>query len=282
VAKPAEVARDFHGPKLYQQRARVVLPILVRQARARHPLFYEGLAREVGMPNPRNLDYPLGCIGRTLNELGEAWRRDLPPIEALVVNRATGLPGPGLDGFLTSKGETWSNAAERRTAIERQWAGIYWFPYWSEVLEALGVREAPDPAGAIISQAGGQGGGEGPDHLALKLFVSQNPHLVGFVESKAAPSIEHDLPSGDCVDVVFANVRRIHAVEVKPARAARTDIARGLFQCVKYRAVLQALAGYENDSRAISVCLALGGPLPNVLIPLRNTLNIDVYENLSA
>ncbi len=281
MGKTAEVARDFHGPKLYQERARVVLPILVRQAKAHHPVFYEALAREVGMPNPRNLNYPLGCIGTTLNDLAREWGSDVPPIEALVVNIATRLPGPGFDGFLTEKGESWDNKAERRAVIETYWAEIYAYPYWTDVLKELGLSETDDPAEDIIAKAGKRGGGEGPEHLALKKIICANPQMVGLEKRALSGILEYDLPSGDSIDVVFDLPRLVHAVEVKPASAGRSDVARGLFQCVKYRAVLQALASYKHDPRDISVCLALGGALPNALVPLRNSLNVDVYENLS-
>ena len=55
------------GDKLYQQRARVVLPILIRQAFAATPIYYSALAQEAQIPNPRNLNYVLGCIGKPLN-----------------------------------------------------------------------------------------------------------------------------------------------------------------------------------------------------------------------
>lgn len=282
MAKTSEVAWDFHGPKLYQERARAVLPILVRQAEVRQPVFYEALAQEVEMPNPRNLNYPLGCIGRTLNEIGTEWGYDVPPIEALVVNQATRLPGPGFDGFLTAKGESWDTKEERKALIEQYWARIYAYPYWDDVLNELKLEKTVDPAKAIIAMAGrGAGGGEGPEHLALKLFVCANPQSVGLREIDPAGTPEHCLPSGDSIDVMFDLSRRIHAVEVKPKTSSDSDLARGLFQCVKYRAVLQARARYERDKRIITVCLALGGSLPARLVPLRNSLNIDVFENLS-
>lgn len=281
MVKTSAVARDFHGAKLYQQRARQVLPILVRQAEARQPVFYEALAQEVGMPNPRNLNYVLGCIGRTLNELAAEWEDMVPPIEALVVNQQTRLPGPGFDGFLTEQGESWETKAERRALIEAHWARIYAYPYWRDVLDELKVEATVDAAPDIIARAGrAGGGGEGPEHLALKEHVRKNPHLVGLAYGSGLGEPEFCLPSGDSVDVVFERSGRIHAVEVKPAGAADSDIARGLFQCVKYRAVLQALAAYEHDRRKVTACLALGGELPTRLIPLRNSLNIDVIENL--
>lgn len=281
MAKTAELARDFHGQKLYQKRARAVLPILVRQAEVRQPVFYEALAQEVKMPNPRNLNYPLGCIGTTLNEISEEWGLDVPPIEALVVNQATRLPGPGFDGFLTEKGESWNNKEERKALIEQYWARIYSYPYWDAILKELHLKKTVDPAELIIAKARGSGGGEGPEHLALKLFVCANPQLVGLRAIDRTGKTEHCLPSGDIIDVIFDYSRRIHAVEVKPKSSPDSDLARGLFQCVKYRAVLHALARHEHDKRNITVCLALGGSLPARLVPLRNSLNIDVFENLS-
>lgn len=280
MVKTSEADRGFHGTKLYQERARTVLPILVRQAEARQPIFYEALAQEVGMPNPRNLNYPLGCIGRTLNGLAREWKSDVPPIEALVVNQNTRLPGPGFDGFLVQEGETWGNGAERRALIEAYWTKIYAYPYWRDVLAELQLRPAPDPAADIIAGAGRIRGGEGPEHLALKKHVCAHPHLVGLRQGDSPGEMEQDLPSGDKVDVLFAQKRVIRAVEVKPAGASEFDIVRGLFQCVKYRAVLQARASYQNDRRRISACLGLGGALPPRLIPLRNSLNVEVFENL--
>jgi hypothetical protein len=39
------------GDKLYQIRARKVLPILVRQAEAGTPIFYSAIANEIGVPH---------------------------------------------------------------------------------------------------------------------------------------------------------------------------------------------------------------------------------------
>ena len=116
--------------------------------------------------------------------------------------------------------------------------------------------------------------------MALKNFICANPQLVGLKSGDLPGESEYPLPSGDSVDVVFAQKRRIHAVEVKPAGSGLVDITRSLFQCVKYRAVLVARAAYEHDGRAITACLALGGPLPAALVPLRNSLGVEVFESI--
>ena len=52
-------ATEFaRGAKTYQQRARSALPILVRQAKAHQTMFYSELALEMGISNPRTLNYP--------------------------------------------------------------------------------------------------------------------------------------------------------------------------------------------------------------------------------
>lgn len=280
MAKTIEIASGFHGDKLYQQRARLVLPILVRQAQAGQPIFYEDLADEVGMPNPRNLNFPLGCIGDALSDLSVEWDREIPHIQALVKNQRTNLPGPGFDGFLEQKGERWRNAAERKAIIEAYWARIAAYPYWDDVLASLQLAPTSTNLTPMIAIAGSGAGGEGPEHLALKNFICSNPHLVGLKMGDPYGQTEFSLPSGDSVDVVFVQQHRIHAVEVKPAGAGLLDITRGLFQCVKYQAVLVAWAAYEHDARQISCCLVLGGCFPSELIPLRNSIGVEVFESI--
>ena len=73
--KTAKETSHMQGDKPYHKYARAALPLLVRQAKARKPITYGSLAKELGMPNARNLDYPLGSIGTSLQRLGEEWRR---------------------------------------------------------------------------------------------------------------------------------------------------------------------------------------------------------------
>lgn len=71
----AQKVAPIWGNKLYQQRARMALPILIRQAESQEPILYSNLALEMGMPNPRNLDYVLGCIGQTIEYLNKKINR---------------------------------------------------------------------------------------------------------------------------------------------------------------------------------------------------------------
>ncbi len=65
----AKISEPISGDKAYQVHARAAFPLLVRQAQAGVPVFYSDLAEELGMPNPRNLNYVLGSIGQSLELL---------------------------------------------------------------------------------------------------------------------------------------------------------------------------------------------------------------------
>lgn len=137
----AKFSETIFGDKLYQIRARQALPILVRQALLKKTIFYEDLAKELGMPNPRNLNYVLGSIGVTLNELSVKWHEKVPLLNTLVINKTTGIPGEGFDEFLP-RGVDVRNMSRKQkdAAFKAFYKEIYSYPKWNEVLRALGLR----------------------------------------------------------------------------------------------------------------------------------------------
>lgn len=139
----------------------------------------------------------------------------------------------------------------------------------------------PASLDATIAAASNLGvGGEGEEHRALKEYVRDNPFVVGLGYGTPRGVAEFPLPSGDRIDVLFSREHLLFAVEVKPAHSSEADLTRGLFQCVKYQAVMVAKSRYDLDRRKITVCLVLGGELPERLIPLRNLLGVQVFENI--
>ena len=67
------------------------------------------------------------------------------------------------------------------------------------------------------------------------------------------------------------------AVEVKSARSMERDLRRGIFQCVKYRSVLnaQALLEFKTSLPAIRARLVSEKPLPPELLRLAKTLEVE-------
>jgi hypothetical protein len=85
------------------------------------------------------------------------------------------------------------------------------------------------------------GSGEGPNHRALRLWVLHNAERLFPKLQDVAASTEFLLPSADRVDVLVEGKGLRMALEVKSRDSNDADLARGLYQCVKYSAVLRAI-----------------------------------------
>jgi hypothetical protein len=124
---------------------------------------------------------------------------------------------------------------------------------------------------------GGQG--ESPEHRALKEYVAKNPEslfgLKGY-ERYAVP--EKYFPSRDRVDVYFEHPQKPVAVECKAANASDDDLASGIFQCVKYRALLEAEYKWKRLNFSPRCILAVGRPLPPRYVRLAKLLNVEYVE----
>lgn len=278
------MAAPIFGTKLYQQRARKVLPLLVRQARAGTYIEYGQLAAELGIPNARNLNYVLGCIGQTMLHLAKQSGQKIPTIQCIVVNKSTGLPGAGIGWFLANSDEfkKMSHAAKRRL-VKVNAEEVFAYERWGNVLRQLELSEATSTPTALVKKTAKSsygGKGESDEHRKLKKHIATHPQLLNLPRHIQGIE-EYDLPSGDSVDVVFTCGGALIGAEVKSFISSEVDITRGLFQCVKYRAVMEAYQASLSHERDVRVVLILEGSLPSKLIPLRNMLGIEVLENVT-
>jgi hypothetical protein len=113
----------------------------------------------------------------------------------------------------------------------------------------LGLIENEDPVfnsaedGMKFKYEGGRfgGGGESAFHRDLREWVLLNPTLVAPSYKGAEAATEFDLLSGDRVDNVFILPNRVAVIEVKSWISNDEDIQRGIYQCIKYRAVMFAM-----------------------------------------
>lgn len=278
----AQTASPLTGDKLYKERARAALPLLVRQATAAKPIFYSSLAGELGMPNPRNLNYVLGSIGQAMARLSKQWKTKVPPLQCLVVNKATGIPGEGIGWFLIAKEDFGKLPLRRRREIvQAELQHIYAYPHWGEVLAELGIEPSTtDFTDEISSASQGFGGGESPEHKRLKEFVAKNPTAIGLPKTMSNGETEYRLPSGDCLDVSFRTRKHWVAVEVKSHVSDSADLVRGVFQCIKYQAILDAVLLSESKAINARAVLVLADKLPDSLQPLCNLLGVDVVDGV--
>lgn len=253
MAKDVTISPYLSGVKLYQERARAALPLLVRQAASSATIFYSDLAVELGMSNERNLNYVLGYVGDALESLSEDWKEKIPPIQCLVINKRDKMPGRGIGWFITKKEDFRKlPRREQRRLVALELQKVFVYRKWSAVLKEFGLSPAKVNYSRVMSEAKAigatresraasfGGGGESPEHRTLKQFVANHPEIVGLPAALAPGATEEPLQSGDKLDVFFRNGQESIAVEVKSRRSGEIDIVRGMFQCVKYQTVLEA------------------------------------------
>ena len=271
----------LNGEKLYLERARVTLPYLVRQAKAGQTIYYSDLAEEVGIPNPRNLNYVLGSIGNALVALGKSAKTEIPPIQCVVVNKSQGLPGEGIGWFISQTDFSKLNKTQKQKVVSAQLAKIFTFQDWDWVLDELGLEPViADIEEEIKIAKNRKGGGESEQHKKFKEFIAKNPSAVGLSENLEVGEIEYCLPSADTVDVLFREKSQKIGVEAKSIISDTADILRGLFQCVKYKHLIEAEQIVLDEIPNSRIILALQGVLPDELVLVKNLLGIEVIENV--
>lgn len=225
----------------------------------------------------------LAEIGYILSKLN----KDVPIIQSIVINKQTKLPSDGLSEFIKDYNK-WTNK-EKRIIFEIEREKVFEYDKWDIVLKDLDLEpitfDIEDEVEKIKSGKYGKGG-EGELHKNMKDIISKNPHVIGLPNSTIFISKEEILWSADTVDIMFEdrkgkNSTRI-AIEVKASNSDSADILRGLFQCIKYESIMQAMNKIENKYSNIRVILALENELPSEYYQIRDILNIEVIDNLKT
>jgi hypothetical protein len=70
------------------------------------------------------------------------------------------------------------------------------------------------------------------------------------------------------------------AVEVKSTLSSEADIVRGMFQCVKYRVVLEAQQATDGQPQSAQAILALAAKLPSRFQALKNVLGVELVDEI--
>ncbi len=264
----------------------LLLPVLLRQARLKTPITYGDVATEIGIHH-RGVDDVAGYIGRTLELIGDTrgWKkRPPPPLQALVVNAITGVPGKGIGGFLSGSWKKAKTNQQKKIVMTAVYEELAAYQYWDDVFALLDIDSTSANLDELTDKARKSAGrgGEGAEHKALKAYIVAHPEQVGLPPQHPNGTPEVRLASGDFVDVVFKHRNRLLAVEVKSHTSGEGDMARGVYQCVKYRAVLNAESSLAKLPFIVSVALVIGKPATNKIKQLAIALKIPLIDNVKT
>ena len=192
-------------------------------------------------------------IGPVMDKILER-KPSAPLLNVLLVRGDTRQPGGGAREYLAEHfpEEKWLREKDAHKNYPDRWKRIvkqatkevYAFPHWEDLYKRVsGKSYEHDP---VIIEGKERDGlrwgrkGEGENHKALRLWVKDNPDRIKKKFHGVRTETEVELLSGDRVDVVYYAKTETVAIEVKSRDSNRDDLKRGIYQCVKYRAVLRA------------------------------------------
>lgn len=207
----------------------------------------------------------------------------VPLLNVLLVQASSGLPGSGAVGYLADRypSRRWLQGANAhrdnrwRDLIEEEARRVYAYAQWDAMYQQVYGSPLPVPMNEEMAANGRRHPvrrREGPNHRALRMKVKRNPSLVRRGLRAEATETEVELLSGDRVDVVSTIRDGTVAIEVKSRDSDWADLRRGVYQCVKYRAVLAA-----QDIRldpTVECWLVTDHPLPGDLKNLARRLGV--------
>lgn len=148
-------------------------------------------------------------------------------------------------------------------------------------VERQSISTIPQMPGILIDEGGHPQGfspnGESEEHRTLREWICKNPEFVTGDGRVPKGDTETRLASADRVDATFAQGTRFWTVEVKSWRSSDEDHFRGIYQCVKYRAVAEAMD--DIDATSVETILVTENPLTDEHAALAKRLNV---RHLSA
>ncbi|MEQ8740738.1 MAG: hypothetical protein RID59_19590 [Hoeflea sp.] len=204
---------------------------------------------------PTMMGHPAGAAMDNLHDADPT----APLINVLLVKEENRLPGAGVRYYLADrfrKPQLREEQADKkypdlwRKISEKAMDEVYAYRDWEKLFKRIyGQAYAPDPE-TVKRQKGRDGrekdglprgrSGEGKNHEALRLWVKDNPQKIIGTKAGIVSKTEVELLSGDRVDVVYYGRNKTFAIEVKSRDSNWYDLRRGIYQCVKYDAVLFA------------------------------------------
>lgn len=238
---------------------------------------YGDLSVAINRPKYHRFGHALAMLQDVIDELSASSNRNIPTLNSLLRNKTKGIPSDGFN-YVNKKYDK-LDLAGKKIFIEGLNSRAIKYPYWDWVLAKLGLSPyAPlsDNEVSLIKTANiKHGTGEGKEHKELKEEICAHPELIG-IKGVIKAAVEYALPSGDKLDVYFeledgTNI----AVEVKPSTSDDSDIIRGIFQCVKYKAVLDAIQTVDSEGYEVKVIYVTARELSNLHSRLISVLSVN-------
>jgi hypothetical protein len=254
---------------------------------SKEPTSYAKICEKIGAGNPQNANWGFGSIHWILQLLQDEPKFSgvvFPDITSIVTNRDGKTAGRG--AFRSNKTILDKSKKDQIEWLKVRRKDVFRFRRWPEVLAYLGIAPMSDLSTSrarleSFSARASQASGESPEHLSLKNWVASNAKVLARTEGEIEEvKTEFIFWSLDRLDVYIRTTTEWVGIEVKPTTAKPDEVRRGLYQVVKYSALLQAELLAQGSSCSHRCLLVLGGGLPGELRELARRLGITPIENV--
>lgn len=287
----------LQGDRWTESTARNILPLLVWCAENEKKITYGQLDFEIQRRrlghhvNVVVYGHPAGAIGNALLETERETGNKIPPINALIVNAKSGIPGTGCDyylkTYLDNNPQKELSDEQRKSMAEEVMKEVWQFDGWREILDHYGLQPLSGDIPVLRTtsrrkitpkKTGWSSEAESIEHKRLKEWVAKNPQILESKIPFGSGYTEWLFASADCADVMFEHTEGCIAVEVKSEISNDSDLERGIYQCVKYQALLRAelkAKGLIPNGKAV---LVVAQQFPTHLQELADLLTVKVIS----
>jgi hypothetical protein len=233
----------------------------------------------------KDIPAQVGCHHRSARFFLDYIRDDigvpkaLPLLNAIVVKQATGLPGSSW----LPEGTSTLSPKEYKEKYELYRDQVFACDQWDALLERLGLAPVRSTEDELDQEARlyddyvrrTNTSGEGEPHRLLKEYVAQHPETIELPPT-APFATEYTFISGDRCDVVFdlGEEDGVAVVEIK--NGDRGELVKGIYQAVKYWALMVAERGH-GALYPVRVRLVAYDHIPEDIRALATKLSIWCY-----
>ena len=257
-----------------------IIPILVGWAKSKLiDKTYGELIHLLDYTRYSGIGMQLGNVETVMRELRRVSGEDVPTLNALLKRPKEGIPAYGFDFVYPNYNKL--TPSEKKVFVAGINEKALNYQKWDWVLNELGLKPVQIITTDELESIGTHSGsGEGKEHKAIKDYIYNHSDSIE-INSPLRRETEYPLPSGDRLDVYFETANERLAIEVKPTTSPDDDITRGIFQCVKYKAVMEAIRKIDYTKYTINTLLVTAGELSERNKKLAEVLEVKYIEKFT-
>lgn len=264
------------------------LKFLISAAKRGHTVNYEQISLRCGMGNAQwaNITFhPIYLLTRRVEFDPQFPYDNVPDLTAIVSQKGKTSTGHGF--FANHPEMEGKSKAERAELLQSERVRALSWRHWAEFSAFLDITPLPvlaPPREDLIAfdHASRGPGGKSPEHQTMQDRILANPICVG-VNLKGEIlrdecECEYLFWSQDRLDVVIKTTKEWVGFEVKPLSASENELRKGIYQVVKYAALMRADLLDRGKVKSSRCVLVIQGYLTTTLTDLARTLGVQFKE----